>query len=87
MLGACNTCVRLQSRATSSGITVNSYMFLFVCLFVFGIVVFSYLVCLLYFILLFYLILFILLFFVFVVVLVCLFPGFLLCLLCVSLFL
>ena len=51
MLGACNTCVRLQSRVTNSGITVSRYffcLFVFVC-FVFcffGIVVFSYLVCL-----------------------------------------
>ena len=36
MLGACNTCVRLQSRATSSGATVNSWMnFLFICLFIY----------------------------------------------------
>ena len=43
MLGACNTCVRLQSRVTSSGTTVDGlflfvclivYLFLFVCLFV-----------------------------------------------------
>ena len=40
MLGACNTCERLQSRVTSSGATVNSRMiwfhcfyFYFVCLF------------------------------------------------------
>ena len=43
MLGACNTCVRLQSRVTSSGATVNSWMnfihlfiyficFLFLCI-------------------------------------------------------
>ena len=31
MLGACNTCVRLESRITSSGITVDG-LFLFVCL-------------------------------------------------------
>ena len=31
MLGACNTCVRLESRVTSSGITVDG-LFLFVCL-------------------------------------------------------
>ena len=29
MLGVCNTCVRLQSRVTSSGATVNSWMILF----------------------------------------------------------
>ena len=34
MLGTCNTCVRLQSRVTSSGATVNSWMnFLFIYLF------------------------------------------------------
>ena len=49
----CNTCLRLQSRVTSSGITVNSWMVFFVCFFLFlfvysffGIVVFTYLVCL-----------------------------------------
>ena len=57
--------IRLQSRVTSSGITVNSQMFLFFVVFFFGffllllfslllflfcIVVFSYLVCLFYFI-------------------------------------
>ena len=60
----------------------------FFCLFVFVFV--SYLVCFYYFILLlFYFILFIYLFFVVIVgfFLVCLFPGFLSCLLCVSLFL
>ena len=43
MLGACNTCVSLQSRDTSSGATVDGLSlfvclcicFLFVCLFVF----------------------------------------------------
>ena len=36
MLGACNTCVRLQSRATSSGATVNSWMnFLFIWIFIY----------------------------------------------------
>ena len=29
MLGACNTCIRLQSRVTSSGATVNSWMIFF----------------------------------------------------------
>ena len=29
MLGACNTCVKLQSRVTSSRTTVNSWMILF----------------------------------------------------------
>ena len=33
MLGTCNTCVRLQSRVTSSCATVDD-LFLFVCLFV-----------------------------------------------------
>ena len=32
MLGTCNTCVRLQSRVTSSGATVDGLFF--VCLFV-----------------------------------------------------
>ena len=41
MLGACNTCVRLQSRATSSGATVNSWMnFLFICLFIYFLILF-----------------------------------------------
>ena len=41
MLGACNTCVRLQSRATSSGATVNSWMnFLFVYLFIYFLILF-----------------------------------------------
>ena len=42
MLGACNTCVRLQPRVASSGTTVDLvfvclciYIFCFVCLFVF----------------------------------------------------
>ena len=34
MFGTCNTCVRLQSRVTNSGATVDG-LFLFVCLFVF----------------------------------------------------
>ena len=40
MLGACNTCVSLQSRVTSSGATVDGliffviFLFFFVCLFV-----------------------------------------------------
>ena len=29
MFGACSTCVKLQSRVTSSGATVNSWMILF----------------------------------------------------------
>ena len=29
-IGACNTCVRLQSRVTSSGTTVNSWMIFFI---------------------------------------------------------
>ena len=29
MLGTCNTCVKLQSRVTSAGATVNSWMILF----------------------------------------------------------
>ena len=31
MLGACNTCVRLQPRVTSSGTTVSSWMIWFHC--------------------------------------------------------
>ena len=34
MLGTCNTCVRLQSRVTSSGATVNSWM-IFIYLFIY----------------------------------------------------
>ena len=30
VLGACNTCIRLKSRVTSSGATVNSWMIFFV---------------------------------------------------------
>ena len=45
MLGACNTCVRQQSRVTSSGTTVDG-LFLFVYLFVFLLLVhFCYFVC------------------------------------------
>ena len=55
MLGTCNTCVRLHSRVTSSGATVNSWMIFFylfiflyfiLCLFIFSFLSFACLLCL-----------------------------------------
>ena len=50
MLDACNTCVKLQSRVTSSGATGNSWMifffFFFFCLFIFSFLSFACLFCL-----------------------------------------
>ena len=44
MLGACNTCVRLQSKVTSSETTVNSWMiYLFIYLFIYFLFLFIYL--------------------------------------------
>ena len=44
MLGACNTCVRLQSKVTSSETTVNSWMiYLFIYLFIYLLFLFIYL--------------------------------------------
>ena len=43
MLGTCNTCIRLQSRVTSSGATVNSWM---IYLFIFSFLSFVCLFCL-----------------------------------------
>ena len=39
MLGACNTCVRLQSRVTSSGTTVDGLVFIVIFIFLFVFIV------------------------------------------------
>ena len=48
MLGACNTCVRLQSRVASSGVTVKSWMFFCFFLLLLIVFLFSFIKCLFY---------------------------------------
>ena len=56
MLGACNTCVRLQSRVTSSGATVDGVVFIvnIIILFVFILVVVFLFVIIIYFVYFYY---------------------------------